>query len=143
MHSRETALIFGVGPGLGVALANRFASAKMQVCAVARDEARLKSPIKLRRSHDVRPYVADFSNCEDVLRVFDCADRDMGQPDVVVSNAGVFQRSNIKNIDPADFERCRRIGCLGGLLVGQAAARRGQARPWNHHLYWRHCFTAR
>jgi len=45
-------------------------------------------------------------------------------PDIVVFNAGAFQKDNVLDIDPADFERCWRIGCLGGLLVGQAAARR-------------------
>ena len=61
---------------------------------------------------------------KDVLRVFDDVDRDFGEPDLVVFNAGAFQKNNVLDIDPADFERCWRIGCLGGLLVGQAAARR-------------------
>ena len=41
MAARETAIVFGVGPGLGWALAKRFATEKMQVGAVARDEAKL------------------------------------------------------------------------------------------------------
>jgi NAD(P)-dependent dehydrogenase (short-subunit alcohol dehydrogenase family) len=41
-----------------------------------------------------------------------------------VFDAGAFQKNNVLDIDPADFERCWRIGRLGGLLVGQAAARR-------------------
>jgi len=56
--------------------------------------------------------------------VFDSVDRDLGEPDIVVFNAGAFQKANVLDINPADFERCWRIGCLGGLLVGQAAARR-------------------
>jgi NAD(P)-dependent dehydrogenase (short-subunit alcohol dehydrogenase family) len=124
MAARETAIVFGVGPGLGWALVQRFVTENMQVGAVARDEAKLNSLLQSGGSQGVRPYVADVSNSEDVLRVFDSVDRDLGVPDIVVFNAGAFQKANVLDIDPADFERCWRIGCLGGFLVGQAAARR-------------------
>jgi NAD(P)-dependent dehydrogenase (short-subunit alcohol dehydrogenase family) len=124
MSARETAIVFGVGPGLGWALAKQFVTDDMQVGAVARDEAKLHSLIKSEGGHGVRPYAADVSKSEDVLRVFESVDRDLGEPDLVVFNAGAFQKSNVLDIDPADFERCWRIGCLGGFLVGQAAARR-------------------
>jgi NAD(P)-dependent dehydrogenase (short-subunit alcohol dehydrogenase family) len=124
MAAREIAIVFGVGPGLGWALAKRFVTESMQVGAVARDQAKLNSLIKSEGGRGVRSYVADVSNREDVLRVFDSVDSDFGEPDLVVFNAGAFQKSNVLDIDPADFERCWRIGCLGGLLVGQAAARR-------------------
>lgn len=124
MAVRETAIVFGVGPGLGWALAKRFMAENMQVGAVARDEARLNSLIQSEDGHGVRPYAADVSNRDDVLRVFDRVDRDFGEPDVVVFNAGAYKKDSVLDIDPADFERCWRVGCLGGLLVGQAAARR-------------------
>ena len=124
MPSRETAIVFGVGPGLGWALARRFAAANMEVAAVARDKAKLNSLIRSEGSHDIRSYAADVSSGDDVLRVFDGVDRDLGEPDLVVFNAGAFQKANVLDIDSADFERCWRIGCLGGLLVAQAAARR-------------------
>jgi NAD(P)-dependent dehydrogenase (short-subunit alcohol dehydrogenase family) len=124
MAGRETAIVFGVGPGLGWALAKRFMTETMQVAAVARDEAKLKALIGSEGAVDIRPYAADVSNGDDVLRVFDSIDRDLGEPDLVVFNAGAFKKDNVLDIDPADFERCWRVGCLGGLLVGQAAARR-------------------
>jgi NAD(P)-dependent dehydrogenase (short-subunit alcohol dehydrogenase family) len=124
MTVRETAIVFGVGPGLGWALARRCVTENMQVGAVARDKSKLDSMIESGRYDGVRPYAADVSKAEDVLRVFDSLDRDLGEPDLVVFNAGAFQKCNVLDIDPADFERCWRIGCLGGLLVGQAAARR-------------------
>lgn len=124
MAERETAIIFGVGPGLGWALTQRFVTENMQVGAVARGEAKLNSQIKSEGGHGVRPYAADVSKSEDVLRVFESVDRDFGEPDLVVFNVGALQKDNVLDIDPAEFERCWRIGCLGGLLVGQAAARR-------------------
>jgi len=124
MGARQTAIVFGVGPGLGWALARRFMAENMHVAAIARDKAKLNALTKSGEYQDVRPYAADVSNSEDVLRVFDSVDRDLGVPDVVVFNAGAFKKDNVLDIDPADFERCWRIGCFGGFLVGQAAARR-------------------
>jgi NAD(P)-dependent dehydrogenase (short-subunit alcohol dehydrogenase family) len=59
MPSHETAIVFGVGPGLGWALARRFVSANMEVAAVARDKAKLNSPIQSEGSHDIRAYAAE------------------------------------------------------------------------------------
>ncbi|MCY1169432.1 SDR family NAD(P)-dependent oxidoreductase [Sphingomonas echinoides] len=124
MSSNETAIVFGVGPGLGWALAKRFANENMRVAAVARDEAKLNSLITPEGSLDIRAYAADVSDSDDVRGIFESVDRDLGEPDLVVFNAGAFQKANVLDIDPVEFERCWRIGCLGGLLVGQAAARR-------------------
>jgi NAD(P)-dependent dehydrogenase (short-subunit alcohol dehydrogenase family) len=124
MAKRETAIIFGVGPGLGWALVRRFAAETMQVAAVARDPAKLEALVATAGGQDVRPYAANVAEAEDVRRVFEQVERDLRTPDIVVFNAGAFQRGNVLDIDPADFERCWRIGCLGGLLVGQAAGRR-------------------
>ena len=71
MAERETAIVFGVGPGLGWALVRRFMTGNMHVGAVARDEARLNSLVKSEGSLGVRPYAADVSNSEDVVRVFE------------------------------------------------------------------------
>lgn len=76
MAARETAIVFGVGPGLGLALAKRFTTENRQVGAVARDEAKLDSLIKSEGSQGIRPYAADVSSSEDVLRVFESVDRD-------------------------------------------------------------------
>jgi NAD(P)-dependent dehydrogenase (short-subunit alcohol dehydrogenase family) len=124
MSSNETAIVFGVGPGLGWALVKRFANENMRVAAVARDEAKLNSLIASEGSPNIRAYTADVSNSDDVRGVFESVDRDLGEPDLVVFNAGAFQKANVLDIDPVEFERCWRIGCLGGLLVGQTAARR-------------------
>ena len=40
MAVRDTAIVFGLRPGLGWALAKRFMTENMQVGAVARDEAK-------------------------------------------------------------------------------------------------------
>ena len=42
---------------------------------------------------------------------------------VAVFNAGTYERGTVVDTDPAQFERCWRVGAFGGFLVGRAAAR--------------------
>lgn len=111
LTARETALVFGGGPGFGWALARRFVTENMQVGAVARDEAKLNSLIKSEGGHSVLPYAAGVSNSEDALRIFDSADRDFEEPDLVVFNAGAFQRTVFSISIPPTFRRQFGIGC--------------------------------
>ena len=46
----------------------------------------------------------------------------MARLSITVFNAGTFERREVVETDPADFERCWRIGCFAGFLVGRAAA---------------------
>ena len=126
MASNGTALVIGVGPGLGAALTRCFAGAGMDVAVAARKSAKLAGLVGEVEALGVngRAFDCDVTNEQDVAALFQRVDADLGRPDLVVYNAGAFVRAGIIEIDPADFERCWRIGCFGGFLVGQAAARR-------------------
>jgi NAD(P)-dependent dehydrogenase (short-subunit alcohol dehydrogenase family) len=90
----------------------------------ARNRQKLEQLLEKEPIEGARAYACDATDQAAVDRLFKEVDRDLGPPEVVVFNAGAFQPGGILEIDPAEFERCWRIGCLGGLLVGQAAARR-------------------
>ncbi|MGH7944409.1 MAG: SDR family NAD(P)-dependent oxidoreductase [Opitutaceae bacterium] len=121
--ARDIAVIAGVGPGLGWALAKRFARAGMQVVAAARDTTKLKALVDAEPQVDVRPHGCDVAKPADVERLFEAVARELGTPSLVIFNAGAYERGGILEISPETFERCWRIGCFGGFLVGQAAAR--------------------
>jgi NAD(P)-dependent dehydrogenase (short-subunit alcohol dehydrogenase family) len=116
----KVALVAGVGPGLGLALVERFARAGMQVVASARNRERLEALLAASTAKDARAIACDVSERRDVERLFE---ETAGAPDVVVFNAGAFIPGSILDVEPADFERSWRIGCLGGFHVGQLAAR--------------------
>jgi len=120
--SRETAVIVGVGPGLGWALVKRFAREGFATVACARDPKKLE-PLARAEGISTRLEACDATNAGDVARVFTTVERDLGVPGVVIFNAGAYERGGILDITPESFERCWRIGCLGGFHVGQAAAR--------------------
>ena len=123
MAQKQTAIVVGVGPGLGWALVKRFAGAGMQVGMAARSTDKLNALLEEEPLEDARAYGCDVADRSSVERLFAEVSRDLGSPDLVVFNAGAFQRGGILDIGPEDFEQCWRIGCLGGFHVGQAAAR--------------------
>ena len=116
---KETAVVVGVGPGLGTALVRAFARDGYTVVAAARSA----SALPVFQEQRVVPIDCDATEPADVDRVFEAAAA-LGPPEVAVFNAGTFVRGNILETDPAEFERCWRVGCFAGFLVGKAAARR-------------------
>lgn len=123
--AQEIAVVVGVGPGLGWALAQRFARAGMQTAMAARDADRLE---KLIGASAISPdrfllHACDATDAAAVAGLFERVSAELGPPSVAVYNAGAFVPAGILEITPETFERCWRIGCLGGFLVGQAAAK--------------------
>ncbi len=121
----ETALVIGVGPGLGGALCRRFAAAGMNVAMCARG-AEFPNTLaqEINRSGEkARAYRADCTDESEVRSLFTRVRADLGEPDLVVYNAGAFQRTGILEASAEDFERCWRVGCFGGFLIGREASR--------------------
>lgn len=121
MREREVAVVVGVGPGLGSAIARRFARAGMDVAVAAHRGERLQP---LAAEIGGRAYSCDVTREAEVENLFRQLDAELGPPSVAVYNAGAYVPKRVLETDPAEFERCWRAGCFGGLLLGQAAARR-------------------
>ncbi|HEX7236053.1 MAG TPA: SDR family NAD(P)-dependent oxidoreductase [Gammaproteobacteria bacterium] len=118
-----TAVVVGVGPGLGAALVRVFAHEGYTVFAAARSASALQDLDERAGAGRVVAIDCDATEQADVERVFGAAAK-VGATEVAVFNAGAFVRSSILDTEPAEFVRCWRVGCLAGFLVGQAAARR-------------------
>lgn len=126
MADREIALVAGAGPGLGAALAKRFAEAGMRVALAARNRAaieRLAREVSAETGATLKAYSADVTEERAVRALFAELRSHWGEPDLVVYNAGAYRPQGILEASAADFEHCWRVGCLGGFLVGQEAAR--------------------
>lgn len=117
----ETAVVVGVGPGLGLALVNRLVAEGYTVLAAARGAALEKLSFAGGPGRAV-PVRCDATDAADVDALF-ARSADHGQLAIAVFNAGTFERGNVIDTTPEDFERCWRVGCFGGFLVGRAAAR--------------------
>jgi NAD(P)-dependent dehydrogenase (short-subunit alcohol dehydrogenase family) len=120
---KETAVVIGVGPGLGAALVRAFANEGYTVVAAARSASALPSLTERIGAGRVVAIDCDATQHADIERAFEAA-AELGPPEVAIFNAGAFVRGSILETDPAEFERCWRVGCFAGFLVGQAAASR-------------------
>jgi NAD(P)-dependent dehydrogenase (short-subunit alcohol dehydrogenase family) len=118
--NKAVALVIGVGPGLGAALARRFAREKMSVALAARRVDKLKD---FARETGGRAYACDATSEISVDDLFTAVERDLGVPRLVVFNAGGFVRKPVVELGADELEACWRACCLGGFLVGRAAAR--------------------
>jgi NAD(P)-dependent dehydrogenase (short-subunit alcohol dehydrogenase family) len=125
MESRQVAVVVGVGPGLGCALAQRFGKARMDVALVSRHPARLEALAAECSGivHGARAYPCDATREDSVENLFRQVRAELGEPDLVVYNAGAFVQRSILDTSVEEFEACWKVGCLGGFLVGREAAR--------------------
>jgi NAD(P)-dependent dehydrogenase (short-subunit alcohol dehydrogenase family) len=121
--NQEVAVVAGVGPGLGRALAQRFAQGGMRVAVLARNAARL-GELAASIGPDVQPFACDLTDPGAVSAAFDRVERDLGSPHCVIFNAGAYRPGAVLDIPPQDFLDCWKIGCFAGFLVGQQAGRR-------------------
>jgi NAD(P)-dependent dehydrogenase (short-subunit alcohol dehydrogenase family) len=117
--SKPVAIIVGVGPGLGAALARRFASEGMAVAMAARQADKLAG---LAKETGAKAYGCDATVETAVGDLFAAVERDLGRPSLVVFNAGGYVRKPIAELSVGDVENTWRNNCLGGFLVGRAAA---------------------
>jgi NAD(P)-dependent dehydrogenase (short-subunit alcohol dehydrogenase family) len=122
MNKAETAIVVGVGSGLGMAVVRACASAGMNVIAAARNVERV-AKLVAGLGASVKAVACDATQETQVAELFRQVKSTNGAPALVVFNAGAFVPKGILETDAAEFERCWRVGCLGGFLVGREAAR--------------------
>jgi NAD(P)-dependent dehydrogenase (short-subunit alcohol dehydrogenase family) len=114
--------VVGVGPGLGRALAVRFARGGFAVALVARQDESLR-PVQTEIEGfggAARSYVGDATNEKSVGATFARIREELGAPEALLYNAGAFQAGGILELSVTDFEQAWRVNCLGGLLTAQA-----------------------
>lgn len=119
--SHESAVVVGVGAGLGRALVKAFANEGYATFAAARKASALNELSALRDGR-VIPVDIDATDAAQVDELFARAEKE-APVGVSIFNAGAFVRNSVVDTDPETFERCWRVGCFGGFLVGRASAR--------------------
>lgn len=123
--SRPTALVFGVGNGLGAALARRFAAEGLQAVLASRSTAKLEQIADGIRASGGLAHVAptDVTKQDQVIGAFDLAEAH-GPVELVVYNAGGNAATPLLELKPKAFEALWRQNAYGGFLVGQESVRR-------------------
>lgn len=121
MSDKKVAVIVGVGPGLGGAAARRFAREGFSVVLMARSEEKLV-PVKAAIEDAGGTALAvpcDATDPSSVAAAFAKVRETLGDPDVLVYNAGAFEMKSVVDIEPESFERCWKANCMGGFLAAR------------------------
>lgn len=149
MTHNSVAVILGVGPALGAALARRFVQEGFAVALMARSIEKLH-PLQADIEQQGGKALSIATNATDpnsVAAAFEHVRQQLGDPEVFIYNAGAFQAGGILDITPQQFEDCWKANCFGAflgaqqvlpamiergrgtiLLTGATAALRGSAR---------------
>lgn len=117
----KTALIIGAGLGISASLARLLSREDIKVGLVARDARKLA---KLAAETGALSFSADAADPGAVSRLFEQADSQLGQPDIVIYNPSARAHGSVAEIDPKAVSDALAITAYGGFLVVQQAARR-------------------
>ncbi|WP_119066119.1 SDR family NAD(P)-dependent oxidoreductase [Rubrobacter indicoceani] len=118
---QRAAAVLGVGPGLGTAVAGRFAREGYAVALMARREEVLEaSKSEIERSGGKAISVpTDATSPGSVAGSFRQVRSEIGDPEVFVYNAGAFHMEGLLDVTPERFEECFRINCAGAFYAAQ------------------------
>ena len=117
----KVAVIAGVGPGLGAALARKFVEEECNVALLSRSSAYIKN-LSTRLSKSGRtaiPIPTDITEPEQVERSFDRIREELGDPDILVNHAGNAAWGSFADLTPEAFEGAWRVCTLGGFLCSK------------------------
>jgi NAD(P)-dependent dehydrogenase (short-subunit alcohol dehydrogenase family) len=117
----ETALIVGAGPGISASVGRALEEAGLKVGLASRDPVKLRPLAEAIGAH---PFVVDASDPGQVARLFQEAEAEIGEPDVVLYNASGRVRGPLAELAPNAVRDALAISAFGGFLVVQQAARR-------------------
>src|ERR1700691_637758 len=121
--NQSVAVIIGVGPGLGAALARRFA-ATYAVAMLARKADYLKALAgEIRDSGaTVLDVPCDVSDPAQIAKAFRAIRKDLGEPEVLLYNAGTGTFGSITEISPDQYEADWRVNTLGAVVAAKGVA---------------------
>jgi NAD(P)-dependent dehydrogenase (short-subunit alcohol dehydrogenase family) len=118
--SNPVALVTGVGPGTGAAIARRFAQGGYQVAMLARNHARLQA--LEREVASSRAYACDVTDEAQLDAAVAAVRTDLGEPRVLVHNAVGGAFGNFMEIEPAVLNHNFQVNTMALLYLARRLA---------------------
>lgn len=120
---KEVAVVVGVGPGTGGAVAKKFAE-RYAVGLVARGAERMRPVAEAIRSAGGVAFEAqaDVGDAAAVKRAFDSIRAELGLPSVLIYNAGQATFGNVTDISLEQYEAAWRINAFGAFACVKEVA---------------------
>jgi len=122
-NRKGVAVVVGVGPGLGAALARRFA-AEYSIAILARKAQYLESLAgEIRRDGgDAHDLVCDVSDPAQISAAFREIRLKLGEVDLLIYNAGTGKFGTITEITPEQYASDWRVNALGAFIAAKEVA---------------------
>ena len=121
--SKPVAVVLGVGPGLGAALARRFAKGyAVAISARSADYLRTLGDEIRGSGGQVLEVPADVTVQAQVEAAFKSIRDRLGAPDVLIYNAGAGPFGNLAEISAEQYEYSWRVNALGAFLSAKEVA---------------------
>lgn len=117
----KTAVISGVGSGLGASLAIKFADEGYDTALLARSPDFITSLAQQLREagRDSLPIAADITDASQVGDAFAKVRAELGEVDVLINHAGNAAWGDFDGLTAAEFERSWRVCALGSFLCSK------------------------
>ncbi|MEI6000776.1 SDR family oxidoreductase [Paraburkholderia bengalensis] len=127
VKNAQVAIVTGASRGIGAAIARRLASDGFAVVvnytASAQEAEALVAGLKSEGAAAIAVR-ADVSNADDVRRLFDAAEQQLGKVDVLVNNAGILKTAPLADISDALYAQSFDINVRGTFNTLREAATR-------------------
>jgi NAD(P)-dependent dehydrogenase (short-subunit alcohol dehydrogenase family) len=120
MNNNPVAVVTGVGPGTGAAIARRFSGGGYAVAMLARNRERL-SALETELSN-ARGYPCDVTDRAQLDATIDAICTDLGSPKVLVHNAVGGAFGNFMEIDPEVLNRNFQVNTMALLHLARRLA---------------------
>jgi NADP-dependent 3-hydroxy acid dehydrogenase YdfG len=121
----KIALVTGASRGIGLAVADALRAWGMHVVRLARS----LSDASAERRTDI---TCDITNPDDVERALTRVERDLGLPDVLVNNAGIFFIKSLADTTLADFTTALATNLTAPFLIARRVVPKMVARGSGH-----------
>jgi len=132
------ALVTGASKGIGFAIARNFAMAGAHVVLVARDMATLAiARAEINKDAPGAKLVvvsADVATAEGCAHAFGTAERDLGQVDVLVNNAGISAAKPFVEVSDAEWQADLDLKLFAAIRLCRLALPKMSERRWGRIL---------
>jgi len=126
----KVAVVTGGSRGIGYAIARALAGAGARVAVLARDGAKAGEAAQSLGNGGSRGYRCDVGDAKQVEATVHSIEREFGQIDVLVNNAGTTRDNLLFRINEGDWDTVLDTNLKGAFLMTKHAARGMIKRRW-------------
>lgn len=123
-------VVVGAGPGIGLAVAKRFAKEGFRLVLLSRRKEALQGYVDelVNQGAEAHALTLDAANFQSIQRAFDHIKVEIGDPNVLVYNAAVVKPGVPSELDPTDLMADFQVNVAAALLCAQQVIPRMRER---------------